>query len=85
MIIVVPSIVGSVYEKNSIVNSVRVDDWTAEWAVIPSNGIMLFFGKYRISQENKYAENEKENTVQLVNFCFLFVDNSTKNVRIYLQ
>ena len=26
-----------VYEQISIVNSVRVDDWTAEWAFIASN------------------------------------------------
>ena len=31
-----------VYKQNSIVNSVRVDDWTAEWAVIASNGITHF-------------------------------------------
>ena len=28
-----------VYEQNSIVNSVRVDDWTAELAIIGSNEI----------------------------------------------
>ena len=26
-----------VYEQNSIVNSVHVDDWTAEWEIIPNN------------------------------------------------
>ena len=31
------SIVGSVYEQNSIVKNVRVDDWTAELAIIASN------------------------------------------------
>ena len=31
-----------VYEQNSIVNWVRVDDWTAELAIIASNGgVML--------------------------------------------
>ena len=25
------------YEQNSIVNSVGVDDWTAEWVIIASN------------------------------------------------
>ena len=28
-----------VYKQNSIVNSVRVDDWTAEWANITINAI----------------------------------------------
>ena len=26
-----------VYEQNSIVNSVRIDDWTAKWAIITGN------------------------------------------------
>ena len=26
-----------VYEQNSIVNTVHVDDWTGEWAIIASN------------------------------------------------
>ena len=29
-----------VYEQNNIVNSVFVDDWTAEWAVISSNDFL---------------------------------------------
>ena len=27
-----------VYEQNSLMNSVRVDDWTVELAIIASNG-----------------------------------------------
>ena len=30
-----------VYEQNSIVHSVRVDDWTSEWAIIASNDSIL--------------------------------------------
>ena len=30
-------IVGGVYEQNSIMEKVRVDDWTAELALIASN------------------------------------------------
>ena len=28
-----------VYEENNIVNSVRVDNWTAEWPTIASNDL----------------------------------------------
>ena len=31
------------YEKNSIVNSVLVDDWKTEWAIIPSNTHIILF------------------------------------------
>ena len=30
-----------VYEQNSIVNNAPVYDWTAEWAIIASNVIVL--------------------------------------------
>ena len=39
MCFIVPSIVGGVYEQNSIVNSVHVDDWTVEWAIIASSDL----------------------------------------------
>ena len=37
MSLVVSSIVGVVYEQNSIVKNVLVDDWIAELAIIASN------------------------------------------------
>ena len=38
----VPSIVEGVYEQNSIMSSVGVDDWTAERAIIASDVYQIF-------------------------------------------
>ena len=37
----VVSRIWGVYEQNSIMNSVRVDDWTAEWEIIARNELDL--------------------------------------------
>ena len=36
------SIVGGLYEQNSVVKNVRVDDWTVELAIIASNALDRF-------------------------------------------
>ena len=38
-----------VYEKNSIVNGVHVDDWTTEWAIIAKMGMLQPVDNYTTS------------------------------------
>ena len=39
MKLITASIVGGVNEKNSVVNKCRIDNWTAERAIIASNAL----------------------------------------------
>ena len=41
MRLIVSSIVGGVYEQNSIVKKICADDWTAERAIIASNVLLI--------------------------------------------
>ena len=42
----------SVYEQKSIVNSVCVDDWTAEWAISASSGLRYQYPNYTFPCDN---------------------------------
>ena len=44
-------VLGIVYEQNSIVNSLRVDDWTAKWVIIFGNE------HYSFTPGNNHNEN----------------------------
>ena len=43
MNLIVSGIVGGINEQNNIVNNVCADDWTAERAIIASNGVAAIF------------------------------------------
>ena len=43
-----------VYKQNSIVNSVRGDDWTAEWAIIASNDFAEFLVNIRKLEKQEF-------------------------------
>ena len=69
-----------VYEQNSIVNSVRVDDWTTEWKVIASNfllhEVILVSGTHLWTQWSVVLVNGAQKVQGLVNVLLTFKDDS---------
>ena len=53
MSFVVSNIIDGVYEQNSTVNNVRVDNWTAEWVIIVGN-VLKTFHTYGILTHFRY-------------------------------
>ena len=64
MSFVASSIVLDVYKKNVIVNTVCVDDWTAEWATIASNelenSIVSIYNRIILTFNTNANEIQKE-------------------------
>ena len=56
-----------IYGQNNIVNSVRVDDWTAEWAIIVSNA---FAGRTLSGPSGSLEETTKQ-VISLLS-CFVW-------------
>ena len=61
-----------IYEHNNIVNSVRVDDWTTEWAIIASNA---FAGRTLTGPSGSLEETAKQ-VISLLS-CFLWKNGIT--------
>ena len=61
-----------VYEQNSIVNGVCVDDWTTEWAIIAKMGMLQPVDNYT----TRFIEDFRKGTHE--EFCQTMTDNFLK-------
>ena len=66
MIFVLPSIVETLMNKIALCITVRADDWTAERAIITSNGDTQFNMKSMTSRSDKFVDNLCSDPLKIV-------------------
>ena len=66
MISVLPSIVETLMNKIALCITVRADDWTAERAIITSNGDAQFNMKSMTSRSDKFVDNLCSDPLKIV-------------------